>query len=34
VSLPNGTGRQVRVAVFAGGEALTEAEAAGADVEK
>jgi len=32
VSLPNGTGRQVRVAVFAGGEALTEAEAAGADI--
>ena len=32
VSLPHGTGRQVRVAVFAGGEALTEAEAAGADI--
>ena len=25
VSLPNGTGRDVKIAVFAGGEALTEA---------
>ena len=32
VSLPHGTGRTVRIAVFAGGEALTEAEAAGADI--
>jgi large subunit ribosomal protein L1 len=32
VSLPNGTGKSVRVAVFAEGEAAREAEAAGADV--
>ena len=32
VSLPNGTGKQVKIAVFAGGEALTEAEEAGADI--
>lgn len=32
VSLPNGTGRVVRVAVFAEGEKAREAEAAGADV--
>ena len=32
VSLPNGTGRDVRIAVFAGGEALTEAESAGAEI--
>jgi large subunit ribosomal protein L1 len=32
VSLPNGTGKDVRIAVFAGGEALTEAESAGADI--
>ena len=32
VSLPNGTGKYVRIAVFAGGEALTEAEKAGADI--
>jgi len=32
VSLPHGTGKEVRVAVFAEGEAAREAEAAGADV--
>ena len=32
VSLPNGTGKEVKIAVFAGGEALTEAEEAGADI--
>ncbi len=32
VSLPNGTGKKIRIAVFAGGEALTEAEEAGADI--
>ncbi len=31
VALPNGTGKQVRVAVFAQGEKATEAEEAGAD---
>ena len=32
ISLPAGTGRTVRVAVFAAGEAAAEARAAGADV--
>ena len=32
VALPHGTGKDVRIAVFAGGEALTEAEKAGADI--
>lgn len=32
VALPSGTGRDVRVAVFAAGDAAREAEAAGADV--
>ena len=32
VSLPNGTGKEVKIAVFAGGEALSEAEEAGADI--
>ena len=32
VSLPNGTGKEVKIAVFAGGEELTEAEKAGADI--
>ena len=32
VSLPNGTGKAVRVAVFAAGDAARDAEAAGADV--
>ena len=32
VSLPNGTGKDVRIAVFAGGEGLTEAESAGAEI--
>ena len=30
--MPNGTGKEVKIAVFAGGEALTEAEEAGADI--
>ncbi len=32
LSLPSGTGKSVRVAVFAAGEQATEARAAGADV--
>jgi large subunit ribosomal protein L1 len=32
ISLPSGTGRTVRVAVFAAGEAAAEARAAGADI--
>ena len=32
VSLPSGTGKDVRVAVFAAGEAAAEARAAGADI--
>ena len=32
ISLPNGTGKEVRVAVFAEGEQARQAEAAGADV--
>ena len=32
VSLPNGTGKEVKIAVFAGGEELSEAEKAGADI--
>jgi len=32
VSLPNGTGKEVKIAVFAGGEQLSEAESAGADI--
>src|SRR5437762_3873848 len=32
VSLPNGTGKQVRIAVFADGEGAAQAEQAGADV--
>ena len=30
--MPNGTGKDVKIAVFAGGEALTAAEEAGADI--
>lgn len=32
VSLPAGTGKEVRIGVFAGGEALSEAENAGAEI--
>ena len=32
VSLPNGTGKDIKIAVFAGGEALTEAEKAVNDI--
>ena len=32
VSLPHGNGKTIKIAVFAGGEALTEAEKAGADI--
>ena len=32
VSLPNGTGKEIKIAVFAGGEQLSEAENAGADI--
>lgn len=32
VSLPNGTGKDVRVAAFVGGEKIAEAEEAGADI--
>ena len=32
VSLPNGTGKEVRVAAFVGGELIAEAEEAGADL--
>ena len=32
VSLPHGNGKSIKIAVFAGGEALTEAENAGADI--
>ena len=32
VSLPNGTGKDVKIAVFVGGEQLSEAESAGADI--
>jgi large subunit ribosomal protein L1 len=32
ISLPNGTGKSVRVAVFAAGDAARDAEAAGADI--
>jgi large subunit ribosomal protein L1 len=32
VSLPHGNGKTIKIAVFAGGEALTEAEKSGADI--